>query len=611
MLLMNSYTIPNHPPVAFDYSLIRPAGQPIKVFGGTSSGYEPLARLHKLVRAFFECYLDIHTGDTTTGRLVDPWTAVKEMIRKTEDSKTYTSICTKLDLQKNFCDRLSQRDTTLTIEELKKRTDFYYIDKIYKQKYHRSLDDISSSTTARKNSEELHSKTIFSFLENKDITYLFNYSTKTYDHVRLVADIFNAIGCCVVAGNVRRSSEIALGSPDSNTFYNLKNYDINPERFPVGWMSNNTVVLKETKDFKHLPTLTQRMKQNGEPGICNLINVKYGRIGRNKHVGREDELDKATGLNPCGEIGLESFELCNLAEVFPTRCESPEDIMKACEYAITYTSNNSLARTHWGITNEVIARNRRNGVSFSGISELYETTDMMDLIRILRDAYDLIRETNARLNSEAGVPAAIRVTTIKPSGSISQLAGVNSGIHFPIYRYAMRSIRVDKRNPIVPLLIEAGYSYEEDLRTPNTWVFYFPIFCGSGRTAKEVDMREQAMLSMLFQREYVDNSISQTIYFDPKTEGASLEKCLAMIAPQIKTISVFPREEEQVETKENKQNPYTKITEEKYLELKKKLKPIDWSKYKTEVEPEMPSGCSNDTCEFKPRAKVAKEEKKQ
>lgn len=734
MLLLNSYTIPNHPPVTFDYSLIRPAGRPIKIFGGTSSGYEPLARLHKLIRAFFECYLDIHSGDATTGKLVDPWSAVKEMVRKTEDAKTYTYICGKLDEQKSFCNRISKHDTSLTIDELKKRTDFYYISDIYRRR--NSSKQIDTSTDV---------KSIFASLEEKDFEYLFKYSTKTYDHVRLVADIFNAIGCCVVAGNVRRSSEIALGSPDSLTFYNLKNYDINPERMSVGWMSNNTVILKETKDFNYLPALSQRMKQNGEPGICNMINVKYGRIGRNKHVGREDELDKAIGLNPCitgdtkiltseglkevkelvgtqfnaivngkpysstkdgfwstgvkqtykvtlengmniratenhkflmkydnsfsiwkelnalkindqmvihnnktenidyakilsividakeevydctidivhcmvgngmyihncSEISLESFELCNLAEVFPTRCGTPENIMTACEYAITYTSNNSLARTHWSATNEVIARNRRNGISFSGISEFYETTDNMKLTRILRDAYDLIRSTNARLNSEAGVPAALRVTTIKPSGSISQLAGVSSGIHFPIHRYALRAIRIDDKNPMVKLLTEAGYYSEKDERTPNTLVFYFPIFCGTGRTAKEVTMWEQAMLSIMFQREYVDNSISQTLYFDPITEGSSLEKCLAQIAPQIKTISVLPRE---VDEKVYRQAPYTKITEERYNELRRQLKPINWSKYTTAAEPEMPSGCSNDVCELKSYKKnPMKEEKK-
>lgn len=599
MLLMNSYTIPNHPPIVFDYSLIRPAGRPIKIFGGTSSGYEPLARLHKLIRSFFECYLDIHSGDAVTGKAVDPWTAVKEMVIKTEDSKTYTFVCGKLDEQKLFCDRISKHDVSLTVEELKKRTDFYYIMEAYRHK--NPLKQIRE--------ESVDVKTIFSALDEKDFSYLLKYSTKTYDHVRLVSDIFNAIGCCVVAGNVRRSSEIALGSPDSLTFYNLKNYAINPERMTVGWMSNNTVLLKETKDFNYLPILSQRMKQNGEPGICNMINVKYGRIGRNKHVGREDELDKAIGLNPCSEVSLESFELCNLAEVFPTRCGTPENIMTACEYAITYTSNNSLARTHWSMTNEVIARNRRNGISFSGISEFYETTDNMKLTRVLRDAYDLIRAVNARLNSEAGVPAALRVTTIKPSGSISQLAGVSSGIHFPIYRYALRAIRIDDKNPLVKLLTDAGYYSEKAEQTPNTLVFYFPIFCGTGRTAKDVTMWEQAMLSIMFQREYVDNSISQTLYFDPVTEGSSLEKCLAQIAPQIKTISVLPRE---VDEKVYRQAPYTKITEEKYNEMKSRLKPIDWSKYSSAVEPEMPSGCSNDVCELKSYKKVSpsKEEKK-
>jgi ribonucleoside-diphosphate reductase alpha chain len=154
-------------------------------------------------------------------------------------------------------------------------------------------------------------------------SYMDNYCEGVIDQTRCVADVMNAIGACVVAGNVRRSAEISLGSVDDRTFLELKDYTKNPERAEIGWMSNNTVVLEKTEDFEKLPMISKHIRDNGEPGIMNLINVqKYARYG-------EQSEDKAWLVNPCSEIPLESFELCNLAEVFPARCIKEDEFYDA------------------------------------------------------------------------------------------------------------------------------------------------------------------------------------------------------------------------------------------------------------------------------------------
>lgn len=48
--LLVSFFLPNQRPVTFDYSQIRPAGSPLKTFGGRASGPEPLMDLHRIVR---------------------------------------------------------------------------------------------------------------------------------------------------------------------------------------------------------------------------------------------------------------------------------------------------------------------------------------------------------------------------------------------------------------------------------------------------------------------------------------------------------------------------------------------------------------------------------
>ena len=396
-----------------------------------------------------------------------------------------------------------------------------------------------------------------------------DYCDGEYDTTRTVADIFNAIGACVVAGNVRRSAEIALGEPDDRTFLDLKNYKKNPERAEIGWMSNNTVILSKTEDFEKIPQIARRIKNNGEPGICNLINMqKYGRFGK-------EMKDNAWLSNPCSEIPLESFELCNLAEVFPTLCGSEECFYQALRYATFYASTVSLLPSHRTETNAIVARNRRIGVSLSGVADYLEMVGAAQLTRRLREGYKIVREENEKLAKEAGIPVSIRVTTIKPSGTVSQLAGVSSGMHFPTFKYAIRRIRVGEDTPICKVLTDAGVPHEKDLYSENTMVFEFPIDQGKTRKATEVSAWEQFAFLAMLQREWSDNMVSCTVYFDKEREGDQIAHMLAQFAPVIKSVSMLPHTEEGA----YEQMPYEGITKEEYEKRLANLKEIDWSSF--------------------------------
>jgi ribonucleoside-triphosphate reductase len=420
---------------------------------------------------------------------------------------------------------------------------------------------------------------------------------KPYDHTRLVADIFNAIGACVVAGNVRRSAEICLGSVEDNSFINLKNYDINPERSEIGWMSNNSVVLKgdgNYDDFSFIPEMARRIRDNGEPGMINLYNIqKYGRYGK-------EHPDKATLVNPCGEISLENFELCNLAEVFPPRCSNSEVYYEALKYATFYASTVSLLPSHRPETNAVIARNRRIGVSISGVAQwasgaIPETWGVMNYTRMttfLREGYKVVKNKNVELATKAGVPSAIRVTTIKPSGSISLLAGVTAGVHYPVSRYAIRRMRIGADSPLVKILQDAKIPNEIDSYSDNTLVFSFAIDHGDVRPCDEVSPWEQLSVVATMQRCYSDNCVSATIYFDKEKDGPDIEKMLAMYIPILKSISMLPHSGHGYV-----QAPYEPITIDKYNELKGQYIIPDFYKLKGNI-PEGSMFCANDMCEI-------------
>jgi ribonucleoside-diphosphate reductase alpha chain len=422
--------------------------------------------------------------------------------------------------------------------------------------------------------------------------------SKDYSHTRLVADIFNAIGACVVAGNVRRSAEICLGDVEDADFINLKNYDLNPERQEIGWMSNNSVVLKADQnyeDFSYIPEMAKRIINNGEPGMINLSNIqKFARYGKEKP-------DQATLVNPCGEIPLCSAEMCNLAETFPPRCKNPERFYKALEYATFYASTVSILPTHRPETNAIIAKNRRIGISISGIAQWESNKSLVEsewgemnytkMTDYLRKGYKVVKTENERLAKLAGVPAAIRVTTIKPSGSISLLAGCTPGVHYPVSRFAIRRVRISKESPLVPALIKAGISYEDDSYSENTYVFSFAIDHGNVRSSTDVSPWEQFSVVAMLQRCYSDNCVSATIYFDKEKDAPDVEKMLAMYIPILKSVSMLPHSGHGY-----KQAPYEPIDETQYNQLKDSYNRPDFDVIKNNI-PMGSKFCSGDLCE--------------
>jgi ribonucleoside-triphosphate reductase len=414
--------------------------------------------------------------------------------------------------------------------------------------------------------------------------YMDNLCDGKTDHTRTVVDVMNSIGACVVSGNVRRSALISLGSINDETFLDLKDYKKYPERADIGWMSNNSVLLKETKDFEKLPEIAERIKNNGEPGFINLKNIqRYARYGEFKN-------DDATGCNPCSEMQLESGELCCLSEVFPTRCEDENTLIKACEYATFYASTVTLLPTHSVKTNQVMLKNRRIGVGMSGIADWLDDIGSTKMTKLLRKCYDRVKRINYKLSVYGGIRESVRCSTVKPSGSISLLAGVSPGIHFPTFNYYIRRIRISTNSLLVNTLQNANIPNEKDTYSDNTLVFEFPVCQHGTRKATEVSAWEQFSLLAMMQREWSDNMVSATIYFNPETESNQVEFMLAQFAPIIKSASMLPHTKHGVYA----QSPYEQITKEEYEERLSKISKIDWSLFRGDGE--LPKFCTNDTC---------------
>lgn len=335
-----------------------------------------------------------------------------------------------------------------------------------------------------------------------------------YDSFLLKTDLANCAGCCVVAGNVRRSAELCAGEIDD--LIDLKDYAKYPYREAHGWMSNNSVFLKDTEDFERLGEIAERIINNGEPGFINLKTLPFGRLGKFNDGLR---LDKAIAFNPCGEQPLENKELCTLVETVPTRCKDTETWIKACEYATVYATTVTLLSTHRPETNAVMLRNRRIGVSIMDVAGWVEDTGVTKLIKNLRAGYNKVRATSKWTNTEAGIPLPIRNTTVKPGGTTPKLPGVRSGWSWPTFGLTLRRINIAQNSPVYKLLHEAGVPHEPSVTSAGTEIFEWPIDQSDNeriKPATDVSLYEQAMMLALLQSEWSDNAVSNTLYFKPK-----------------------------------------------------------------------------------------------
>ena len=437
----------------------------------------------------------------------------------------------------------------------------------------------------------------------------------------LVTDLMNIIGVAVVAGSARRSAEISLCSPHDTEFLDLKDYHKNPSRAEWGFMSNNSVVMSERNDFLQIPNIIKRIINNGEPGIMNLLNVqRFARIGDESYGP-----DSATGMNPCGEIALESAELCCLSDVYPSHCSTRKEFLQAVDDACFYASTVSLYPTTSQRTNEVIARNHRIGISLDGVAEWVDTWTLTKCVRWMKDGYHLARKVNAEYNRSAGVAPSIRITTVKPAGTVSQLAGVTNGMHFPHFNYALRRMIISMVHPLVHILSEAGYPCEPQVEfvpkeramqegrsgtsmsayfhyapegmvaceSLTSMIFEIPIKNEGVREARDVSAWEQFALLATLQREWADNSVSCTILFDPETEGRQLEQMVAQFLPVIKSVSILPHSANGVYP----QMPYSYLTKEEYYDRISMLKPIDWTQL-TNSDGQDSKFCENDKCDI-------------
>jgi len=398
-----------------------------------------------------------------------------------------------------------------------------------------------------------------------------------------IVDTENLIGRCVVAGNVRRSAALALGNHEDFEYLQMKN---DSEKLAHHrWGSNNSFHAIVGQDYTWHAEQSQK---NGEPGYIWLDNARTR--GRFADPPRDDDKN-VMGFNPCVEQQLEDAELCCLVETFPAKHETYEDYLATLKIAYLYGKTVTLANTHWAETNAKMLKNRRIGLSQSGVVQAFNKFGRRQMLNWCDDAYGYVRDLDKQYSDWLCIPQSVRMTSIKPSGTVSLLNGSTPGIHYPEDEYYIRRIRFAADSDMLAALRDAGYKIEKDHYSPNTMCVEFPVREQHFQKGKrEATMWEQLEIAAQYQHYWADNSVSITVTFKPE-EAQHLKTALEMYETRLKAVS-FLRYEETGYV----QAPYEPITKEQYEEMSKNINPVQ--RFSTEEGGAGTKFCDSDHCEL-------------
>jgi ribonucleoside-diphosphate reductase alpha chain len=389
-------------------------------------------------------------------------------------------------------------------------------------------------------------------------------------------DIMCKIGEVVVVGGVRRSAMISLSNINDIEMAAAKSgnwWEQNSQRA----LANNSVAYSRKPDMAQFIAEWKSLydSKSGERGIYNVAAAqaqaaKYGRRDPDIHY----------GTNPCSEIILRPYQFCNLSEVVLRETDTVEDVTNKVRLAtILGTWQSTLTdfkyiRKIWKDNTE---EERLLGVSltgqfghkfFSGQEGLDELGDILSHLR--QWAVDMNIEEAAKI----GIPASAAITCVKPSGTVSQLVGVSSGMHAWHSEYYIRTVRGDKKDPITQFLKDTGIPAEDDVMKPNdTTVFSFPVKAPEyAITRDKLTALQQLEVWLTYQRHWCEHKPSITVSVK-EDEWMEVGAWVYKHFDECSGISFLPYSEHTYV-----QAPYQEVTKDQYEDMLSKMpKTIDWN----------------------------------
>tara|TARA_R100001594_G_scaffold23236_3_gene45084 strand:+ start:31556 stop:33424 length:1869 start_codon:yes stop_codon:yes gene_type:complete len=405
-------------------------------------------------------------------------------------------------------------------------------------------------------------------------------------------DIANQIAEIVVAGGVRRSSQISLSDLDDEDMRHAKEWP-----FPIRRaMANNSAIYRDkpsAADFL-VEWGVLAKSGSGERGIFNLLSAQ------NKAPARR-YAPLIQGTNPCGEIMLRDMEFCNLSEVVVREDDDLDTLLDKVETA-TWLGVLQSTFTDFPYLRKEWAKNcgveRLLGVSLTG------QMDNPSLLNseVLKALKSRVIRISRKASTLLGVNMPVATTCVKPSGTVSQLVDSASGCHPRYSQYYIRRYRISATDPLFKMLKDQGVPCSpengQDKKTATTWVFEFPVKSPDGcLTRKDITAMDQLKHYKNLQLNWCEHNASMTVYVK-EDEWFEVGNWVYKNWDIINGVSFLPYDGGHYELA-----PYEEIDHYTYESLIKKFPDINYSKL-SEYELQDETGgsreyaCTGDKCDI-------------
>jgi ribonucleoside-diphosphate reductase alpha chain len=412
------------------------------------------------------------------------------------------------------------------------------------------------------------------------------------------------IGEVVVVGGVRRSALISLSNLGDTQMRHAKSgqwWDNEGQRA----LANNSVAYRFKPDMDTFMRewLALYESKSGERGIFN----RQSAINQAAKNGRRDT-NHEFGCNPCSEIILRPYQFCNLTEVVVRETDTEESLIRKVKLAtILGTFQSTLTEFKYlrKIWKDNTEEERLLGVSLTGIMDNALTSGKSPRIGkniegLLTRLRDVAVKTNKDVASKLGIPQSTAVTTVKPSGTVSQLVDSASGIHARHNEHYIRTVRGDNKDPLTKFMMAQGIPHEPDVMKPDsTTVFSFPMKPPSSAVCrKDMSAIEQLDIWLTYQKHWCEHKPSVTISVK-EDEWLEVGSWVYNNFDDVSGISFLPFSEHTY-----KQAPYQDCSKKEYEDtLSIMPRNINWTKlsdYEKEdtTKSAQTFACSGDSCEI-------------
>jgi hypothetical protein len=168
----------------------------------------------------------------------------------------------------------------------------------------------------------------------------------------------------------------------------------------------------------------------------------------------------------------------------------------------------------------------RMGIGVTGVLQASEEQKSW-----LKGTYEELRQFDVDYSWKHGFNTSVKLTTVKPSGTLSLLPGVTPGVHPGYAQYMIRRVRIASNHPLVETCRSHGYDVEyqrnfDGSEDRSTVVVSFPFSYPEGTTlAKDMTAIAQLEVVKWLQEVWSDNSVSCTVYYR-KEELPEIKKYL-------------------------------------------------------------------------------------